>query len=83
MKYLLRCRSLTYAQRGARALERGGITGTVARVPKSISVNGCAYGILVPVRYGERAVHILGRNGLGPERVFLRREDGSVEEAVL
>lgn len=80
MQYLLTCRSLTYAQRGARALERAGITGTVSRVPKNISINGCAYGILVSARQKEKAVAVLTRGGLPPEKVFLRREDGTMTE---
>lgn len=80
MQYLLTCRSLTYAQRGARALERAGITGTVSRVPKIISVNGCAYGIVVAARHKDKAITILTRAGLAPEKTFVRREDGTVVE---
>ena len=81
MQYLLTCRSLTYAQRGARVLERAGITATVSRVPKNISINGCAYGIVVAARHKEKAIALLTRGGLPPEKVFLRREDGMVTEA--
>lgn len=80
MQYLLTCRSLTYAQRGARALERAGITGAVSRVPKSISVNGCAYGIVVAGRHKEKAIMVLTKNALSPEKVFLRQDDGTVTE---
>lgn len=80
MQYLLTCRSLTYAQRGARALERAGITGTVARAPKGISINGCAYCVIVSANKLERAMETLSRTGLRPEKVFLKSDDGSIRE---
>ena len=39
--YLIVCRSLTYAQRTAAALERAGITAHILRSPKSIAGEGC------------------------------------------
>ena len=39
--YLIVCRSLTYAQRTASALERAGITAHILRSPKMISGEGC------------------------------------------
>lgn len=81
MHYLLTFRSLTYAQRASRVLERAGVTGTVSRVPKSAATRGCAYCIIVAARHKERALGVLGPAGLSPERVLLRRENGSLEEA--
>lgn len=40
--YLIVCRSLTYAQRTAAALERAGITAHILRSPKSIAGEGCS-----------------------------------------
>ena len=80
MQYLLTCRSLTYAQRGARVLERAGITGTVSRVPKSISKNGCSYCVVVSARHITRALSLLQKNGLPPEKTFLRDENGRTTE---
>ena len=81
MRYLFMCRSLTYAQRAARLLERSGITGTVVRVPRSVSARGCAYGVLVSPRQRERALAVLSSGGLAPERIYIRRPDGALEEA--
>ena len=81
MHYLLSFRSLTYAQRAARILERAGITGTVSRVPKAAAARGCAYCVAVPARYRDRAVAVLTGAHLAPERVLLRRDDGSWEAA--
>ena len=63
MHYLLTFRSLTYAQRAARVLERAGITGTVSRVPKAAATKGCAYCVIVAARYKETAVSILSMAG--------------------
>ena len=79
MHYLLSFRSLTFAQRAARVLERAGIAGTVSRVPKAASTRGCAYCVIVPARHKERAVAVLASAGLGPERVLLRHPDGTLE----
>jgi hypothetical protein len=80
MQYLLMCRSLTYAQRGARLLERAGITATVSRAPKSISTHGCAYSIVVSAQHKNQAVWLLKEGGLSPERVLLRQADGTIQE---
>ncbi len=79
MHYLLTFRSLTYAQRASRVLERAGITGTVSRVPKAAAVKGCAYCVTVPARHREWAMTILTGAGLRPERVLLRHPDGTLE----
>ncbi len=80
MQYLFMCRSLTYAQRSARVLERAGITGTVARAPKLASSRGCGYCVIVAPRNKERALSILAAAGLSPERVLSKLPDGTVEE---
>lgn len=79
MQYLLTFRSLTYAQRAARVLERAGVTGTVSRVPKAAATRGCAYCVIVAARHRDWAVNILTGAGLGPERVILRHPDGTLE----
>ncbi len=81
MQYMLMCRSLTYAQRSARVLERAGITGTVARAPKTASTRGCAYCVIVTPRHKDKALAALAAAGLSPERVLRKKTDGTVEEA--
>lgn len=81
MHYLLTFRSLTYAQRAERILERVGVAGTVSRVPKAAATRGCAYCVVVPARHRDRSLEVLAAAGLSPERVLLRRADGSLEAA--
>ena len=53
--YLIVCRSLTYAQRTASALERAGITAHILRSPKMISGEGCSHSVKVSERnFGPR-----------------------------
>ena len=80
MQFLLMYRSLTYAQRSVRTLERAGITGTLTRVPKTVSRRGCGYGIIVAPRNRSRALTLLEAVGLSPERVLVR-ENGTYREA--
>ncbi|MDR3278248.1 MAG: DUF3343 domain-containing protein [Oscillospiraceae bacterium] len=78
--YLLICRSITYAQRAARALERAGITAIVTRAPQKISVDGCAYCVRVTGRYISQALVVIREAGLYPVRVFAQYADGNLSE---
>ena len=59
MVYLIMCRSLTYAQRVANALERGGIPARVLRSPEELSPAGCSYSVKIAQRNLARALTIL------------------------
>lgn len=75
--YLIVCRSLTYAQRTASALERAGITAHILRSPKMISGEGCSHSVKVSERNLAPALLILGRVGLTPKRIYIMSSDGS------
>ena len=81
--YLIICRSLTYAQRTAAALERAGITAHIRRSPRAIGREGCSHGVKVSERSLRDALLILNRVGLPPKRVFLMKGEGSYEEVLL
>ena len=72
--YLIVCRSLTYAQRTAAALERAGITARILRSPKLIDREGCSHSVKV----AERSL-----TNLNPKRIFLQAEDGGYREVGL
>ena len=78
--YLIVCRSLTYAQRGLRLLERAGISAYLVRAPRLIAQAGCAYCIKVSQRWLERAVELMREAKLVPRGVYQQLEDGSYEE---
>ncbi len=81
--YLFQCRSLTYAQRTAAALERAGITAHMLRSPKSIAGEGCSHSVKVSQRNLPDALKVLHRVGLDPARVFITVGDGSYREVLL
>ena len=45
--YLMICRSITYAQRASRALQRAGISNGIARVPAGMVRSGCGYAVRI------------------------------------
>lgn len=74
------CRSLTYAQRTARVLERAGISGYVMRSPKLISKEGCGYCVKISERRLADALRVLRREGMSPKQVYLQDTDGEYRE---
>ena len=81
--YLIICRSLTYAQRTAGALERAGITARILRSPKSISGEGCSHSVKISQRHLADALRVLHRVMLEPKRIFITTGDGSYREVEL
>ena len=82
MSAIIMFRSLTYAQRGIRALGSGGVPATLIRAPAGLSDRGCAYGALVSPRRVAQAVRTLREREVPHGKVFLPDEDGGYREAV-
>ena len=78
--YLIVCRSLTYAQRTAAALERAGIRARTVRSPKSISTEGCSHSVRIARRDLEHGLMVLRQAQLEPKRMFAAHSDGSYTE---
>lgn len=81
--YLIVCRSLTYAQRTAEALERSGITAHIIRSPKVIDREGCSHSVKISERNLADALTVLARVGLTPKRIYIVSRDGSYQEVLL
>ena len=81
--YLIMCRSLTYAQRTAAALERVGITARILRTPASIAQTGCSHSVKISQRNLADALRVLHRREEGPLKVYLIGGDGSYSEVAL
>ena len=81
--YMFICRSLTTAQRTAKALERVGITAIVTRLPESISQTGCGYCVKVSARYFSDALVTLKDAGLFPIKVYVLYANGDYGEVGL
>jgi len=78
--YLLICRSLTYAQRSAKALEHAGITAIVTRVPAMLSSSGCGYGVKLSAKHISNALVVLANANLHPLKIFVQYADGNFNE---
>ena len=81
--YLIVCRSLTYAQRTAAAVERTGLTARVLRSPKSIAGEGCSHSVKISQRSLPEALLVLQRADLAPTRIFITAGAGSYQEVEL
>ena len=81
--YLILCRSLTYAQRTAAALERARIGSHLFRAPRAVAGEGCAHCVKIAERNLVRALQVLGRAGLPPRRIYLAKGTGDYREVQL
>ncbi|SBW04537.1 conserved hypothetical protein [uncultured Eubacteriales bacterium] len=81
--YLIICRSLTYAQRTAQALERAGITAHILRSPRAVTDQGCSHAVKISERNLSDALQVLKRVGLSPKQIFIIDSDGSYKEVRL
>ena len=80
INYLLICRSLTYAQRTAKALERAGIGAAVVRTPGSIRTEGCGYCVKIPENRLSETLVTLRKYDLSPSRIYMMYSDGRLWE---
>ena len=78
--YIIMCRSITYAQRGQRLLERSGISAYINKAPQNVSLEGCSYGIRIMRKNLFKALEILHKGGVKTGRVFKLELDGSFRE---
>ncbi len=69
--YLILARSITYAQRMQRALERSGIRCQIFRASRDLTDLGCAYVLRLTVEDLPEALKIIHQRGLGPVQIFL------------
>ena len=77
---LILFRSLTFAQRAAHVLERGGFTATVRKAPQGLTDRGCTYCVRLRAEKMRAALALLDQRGMEHGRVFIAREDGGWQE---
>lgn len=84
MKFcIITFRSVTPAQRGENVLRRAGFECSIRRTPRWMEEQGCGYSIQVRSSDAQRCVELL-RDGQVPYRkIYLRRENGNMEELSL
>ena len=69
--YLILARSVTYAQRMHRQLERAGIRSRILRPPRDLTDLGCAYALRIAPTDLAGALTTLHKAGLSPVQIFL------------
>ena len=77
--YYITFRSVTYAQRGERILQKEGIRCTLLRTPRWMEEQGCGYCLRLRQEDVQLAVQLLTKSGVQFRRVYEQKEDGSVE----
>ena len=81
-QYMITFRSVTYAQRGERSLEKGGISCTLGRTPKWMEQQGCGYGLTLRSANIYTAVEALRQEGVTWRKVYVL-ENGRYREISL
>lgn len=71
--YLILARSVTYAQRMQRALERAGLRCQIYRAPRELTDLGCAYAVQLAAADLKPALIALHREALDPVQIFLNQ----------
>ena len=82
-EWLITFRSVTFAQKGERALRSRQIHCRMQRTPKYLTERGCGYCLRLNGWDAPKAVEILRREKLQYEKLYAFKEDGSTEEQVL
>lgn len=80
---LITFRSITPAQRGEAVLRRAGFICSVQRTPRWMEAQGCGYSVKVQCSKIEQCVRLLQEGKIPFRKVYLRKEDGNVEELAL
>ena len=81
--FMITFRSVTFAQRGERLLNRSGIRCALQRTPKWMEQQGCGYSLRIKAEDITPAVDILRENQIPMRKVYVRRPDGNLEELTL
>ena len=80
---LLVCRSITYAQRSKKALERIGIHGRIVRPNLQLTGGECGYAVRISEVFLAEALEALKQNRISPEKVLVSDERGGLRELSL
>ena len=76
-------RSVTPAQRGEGLLRRTGMDCSIQRTPRWMEEQGCGYSLRIRCQDVMPALEILRANDVSFRKVYLKRENGKMEELAL
>ena len=78
---LMICRSLTYAQRTVRAIERVGVSAMLVRLPQELrDGSGCGYCVRIRSTHLRQALNAIRAENLPAVQVFCRSGGGEFAE---
>jgi hypothetical protein len=72
--YIILARSVTYAQRMRKSLDRAGIRCQIFRPPRDLTELGCAYAVRVAVSDLPGALTALHKDRLDPVQIFIYQQ---------
>lgn len=79
-RFVIMCRSISYAQRGERLLGRNNIGSYIVKAPQHITSEGCSYGLRVGEKNWDKALTVLKNAGIRVGKIFRINSDGSYTE---
>ena len=82
MNYYITFRSVTYAQRGEAALRNAGIRCVLQRAARFMEERGCGYSLRLGQAEAGRGLEILKTRQIPFRKVYVKRDDGTLEEVV-
>lgn len=81
MKYcFITVRTLTAAQMAESQFRRNGLQCRIRRSPRWMEEQGCGYGIMVAFNDYNKCLSILNNNRIPYKKVYLKDENGKMEE---
>ena len=81
--YYITFRSVTYAQRGERLLEKAGIHCTLQRTPRWMESQGCGYALRIWCEDIGQVLSLLQKNRVLMRKIYRQGRDGQLEELVV
>jgi len=78
--YLITFRSVTFAQRAEKLLNRHGTKVTMMRTPRWMEEQGCGYALKLWSQDIAQVVNHLRENRIQLRKVYVQRENGEMED---
>lgn len=81
--YFITFRSVTYAQRGEKVLAKANIRANLMRTPRWMEEQGCGYALKLWTNDIRVPLKLLREHNVQYRRIYMQKEDGTMEEAAL
>ena len=81
--YYITFRSVTYAQRGERVLQKEGIRCILLRTPRWMEEQGCGYCLRLWTESVKPMLRLLQNHQISYRKVYVQGRDGQLEEVTV